>query len=99
MKNTDNVLPIETSRPLPDGAAAAAPRLRGGPSIGSILVDDGKLTPDEAEQALELQRTGGLRFGEAALHLNLISERDLHQALAKQFDFTYLQVGPEGVSK
>jgi chain length determinant protein tyrosine kinase EpsG len=99
MKNTENVLLIEpTGRNMAE--RQLPPQLpRNAPTLGSILVDEGKLTQEEADQALELQRTGGLRFGEAALHLNLISESDLHHALAKQFDFAYLQVGPEGVSK
>jgi protein-tyrosine kinase len=90
MKNPENVLPIEST-----GRVVT----RSAPPLGSILLDEGKLTPDEVEQALELHRTDGMRFGEAALRLNLIGERDLHAALAKQFDFAYLQAGPEGVSK
>ena len=90
MKNQENVLPIDPSaRPVP----------RTAPPLGAILVNEGKMTAAQAEQALELHRSGGMRFGEAALSLKLITERDLHSALAKQFDFAYLQTGPEGVSK
>ncbi|MCD6044333.1 MAG: putative non-specific protein-tyrosine kinase EpsG-like protein, partial [Burkholderiales bacterium] len=39
------------------------------------------------------------RFGEAAIELNLITDADLRQALAKQYEFPYLVSGPEGVSK
>ncbi|OFZ72346.1 MAG: chain length determinant protein tyrosine kinase EpsG [Betaproteobacteria bacterium RBG_16_64_9] len=78
---------------------SARPVLRTAPPLGAVLVNEGKMTAAQAEQALELHRSGGMRFGEAALSLKLITERDLHSALAKQFDFAYLQTGPEGVSK
>ena len=85
-KPTDNVLPIEGSP-------------RGGRHIGAILMDEGKLTASDAEQVLKRQRELGWRFGEAAIELNLITDNDLRQALAKQYEFPYLVSGPEGVSK
>src|SRR5947207_12912780 len=86
-KSTDNVLPME-----------GASRLTGR-HIGAILVDEGKLTASDAEQVLKRQRELGWRFGEAAIELNLITDTDLRQALAKQYEFPYLVSGPEGVSK
>src|SRR5688500_894406 len=92
-KPTDNVLPIDgaTSRPGSGGMPAR--------HIGAILVDEGKLTASDAEQVLARQRELGWRFGEAAIELNLITDSDLRQALAKQYEFPYLVSGPEGVSK
>src|SRR5689334_874559 len=86
-KPTDNVLPIE-----------GASRLTGR-HIGAILMDEGKLTPSDAEQVLKRQRELGWRFGEAAIELNLITDTDLREALAKQYEFPYLVAGPDGVSK
>src|SRR6185295_12613369 len=40
----------------------------------------------------------GLRFGEAALHLGLINERDLHYAVAKQYDLPRLLADTEGAT-
>jgi receptor protein-tyrosine kinase len=91
MKTSDNVLPIEgTAR-----AIGTTP----GRHIGAILMDEGKLTATDAEQVLARQRELGWRFGEAAIELNLITESDLRQALAKQYEFPYLVSGPEGVSR
>jgi protein-tyrosine kinase len=90
VKPTDNVLPI-------DGASRATGQP--GRHIGAILMDEGKITPSDAEQVLARQRELGWRFGEAAIELNLITDADLRQALAKQYDFPYLVSGPEGVSK
>jgi chain length determinant protein tyrosine kinase EpsG len=35
----------------------------------------------------------GIRFGEAAQRLGLITESDIQQVLARQFDYPYLQAG------
>ena len=88
-KPTENVLTM-------DGPARPATK---GRHIGAILMDEGKLTPSDAEQVLARQRELGWRFGEAAIELNLITDADLRQALAKQYEFPYLVSGPDGVSK
>jgi protein-tyrosine kinase len=77
----DRILPLDAA---PRGSA------RPDRSIGAILVDEGRLSLEAAEQVLQLHREEGLRFGEAALKLGLIGPEDLRYALAKQFDFHYL---------
>lgn len=62
-------------------------------SIGRILLDMGKIKPEDAERILRLQKEMGLRFGEAAKSLGLISDADIQQVLAQQFDYPYLQPG------
>ena len=62
-------------------------------SIGRILLDMGKITPVEAERILRLQKESGLRFGDAALKLGLITEADIQLVLAQQFDYPYLLPG------
>ena len=89
LKSNENVVPL-------DGARSPAAT---GRQIGAILMDEGKLTASDAEQVLVRQRELGWRFGEAAIELNLLSDADLRQALAKQYEFPYLVSGPEGVSK
>jgi protein-tyrosine kinase len=91
-KSTDNVLPLDGN---PRAPGMATP----GRHIGAILMDEGKITAADAEQVLARQRELGWRFGEAAIELNLITDTDLRQALAKQYEFPYLVSGPEGVSK
>src|SRR5881398_2241224 len=58
--------------------------------IGDILAAEGKLDRTGIEQVLKLQESRGLRFGEAALRLRLITPEDLRSALAKQYDFPYV---------
>lgn len=62
-------------------------------SIGRLLLDMGKLTLEDAERVLRLQKDEGLRFGDAAQKLGLITEADIRQALSLQFDYPYLQPG------
>ena len=62
-------------------------------SIGKVLLNMGKITPEQAERVLRLQRDEGMRFGEAARSLGLISEADIQQVLAHQFNYPYLQPG------
>jgi chain length determinant protein tyrosine kinase EpsG len=62
-------------------------------SIGSILLDMGKITAADAERILKFQKEKGMRFGEAAQILGLISEADIDQVLARQFDYPYLLSG------
>jgi chain length determinant protein tyrosine kinase EpsG len=66
--------------------------------IGSVLQKMGKITPLDTERIVKLQNERGLRFGEAARMLGLISDLDLEQVLAYQFDYAYLQVGQGGLS-
>ena len=54
--------------------------------IGNILGAEGKLDTAQIRQVLMLQQARrGLRFGHAAVNLGLITQDDLHVALAKQF--------------
>ena len=67
-------------------------------NIGKLLLDLGKLTADEAERVLRLQKQENIRFGEAALRLGFINEADIRQALSVQFEYPYLQTNEGGFS-
>ena len=62
-------------------------------SIGGLLLESGKITPEGAERILRMQKELGIRFGEAAQRLGLVTEADIQQVLARQFDYPYLQPG------
>src|SRR3990170_2213906 len=80
-------------------AAGSAVSGRGERSIGAILIDAGKLTPEDAERILRLQREQGLRFGEAATQLGLVTQADIDFAISRQFDYPYLLHGHSKVSE
>jgi protein-tyrosine kinase len=72
---------------------------RRGRRIGAILVDAGKLRAGDVKRVLELQETEGIRFGEAALSLSLITVDDLRGAIASQYDLPRVLLDSEGVSR
>jgi protein-tyrosine kinase len=67
-------------------------------SIGAILIDAGRLKPEDAEPVLRLQRESDLSFGDAALRLGLVTQADIDFALSLQFDYPYLERGHSSVS-
>jgi len=73
-------------------------RATGDRSIGAILIDSGKLTATNAETILRLQKDEGMRFGDAAIKLGLLTEEDIAFALARQYDYPYLLKGDGEVS-
>ena len=75
---------VLNSTPQPRGADS---------SIGGLLLESGKITPENAERVLRMQKELGIRFGEAAQRLGLITDADIQQVLARQFDYPYLQPG------
>jgi chain length determinant protein tyrosine kinase EpsG len=85
----ENVLPLEGS-----GRVLARDDRR----IGSILAEEGKLGAEDIERIMQLQQLKGLRFGEAAQVLGLITEDDLRCAVAKQYDLPHLLPGSESIS-
>jgi chain length determinant protein tyrosine kinase EpsG len=79
-------------------SALPADQLRSDSSMGALLLDAGKLTPESAERVLRTQKELGLRFGEAAMRLGLVTEDDIAQVLARQFAYPYLQKGQTSLS-
>ena len=89
---------LATPLPLPrSGTANDVTGVRR--SIGAILVDNGRLSPEDAERVLRLQKSDGRRFGEAAIQLGLVTEDDIRYALSHQFDYPYLLAGDTSLSE
>lgn len=86
-------MPLATSN-----IQAAATMTNAARTIGAILVDSGKLSPMDAERVLRLQKEEGLRFGDAALQLGLLTQQDIDQAFARQYNYPYLLKGESKVS-
>jgi receptor protein-tyrosine kinase len=70
-----------------------------GRSIGALLMDAGRITPEAAERILKLQRDKNLRFGEAAIELGLLTENDIQFALSRQFEYPYLMPGDTSINE
>jgi protein-tyrosine kinase len=59
-------------------------------SIGSILIDAGRLSQANAERIMTFQRENGLRFGDAGRALGLLTDDDVRFALSVQFNYSYI---------
>lgn len=86
---------IEPSLHQQAGLAASS---TSGRSIGAILVDTGRLSAENAERILRVQKEQGKRFGDAAIELGLLTEDDIRFALSNQFDYPYLPAGDQSLS-
>jgi len=58
-------------------------------TIGDILAELRNLSVEQVEKILRHQRETGLRFGEAAVALGLVSKGDVLFALSQQFHYPY----------
>lgn len=67
--------------------------------IGTLLAEAGKLGAKDIERVMALQQKEGWRFGEAAHRLGLITEDDLHRALASQYELPRPLPGKERASR
>lgn len=81
---------------LPDRAVTDHQSQGGSRSIGEILIEAGRLSPEAAQRIAKAQAQHGLRFGEAAIRMQLLTVADIEFALARQFEYPY--VVPEGSS-
>lgn len=59
-------------------------------TIGKILMDSGKLDRDGVQRVFRLHKKNGMRFGEAAIKLKLVTKADVQHALFVQFDYPCL---------
>lgn len=59
-------------------------------SIGRLLLETGKISAADADRILHTQKEQGLRFGETAIKLGLVTEQDIQNALSQQFDYPCL---------
>lgn len=68
-------------------------------AFGAILVEQGRLNPADAEEIQRFAGANGLRFGDAALQLKLLTQDDIEFALAQQYNYPILaRGGANGVS-
>lgn len=73
-----------------NGLDASVAKAKNKRSIGTILVEAGIISEDDALRVMALQREKKIRFGEAAIMMGLISEGDIRYALSYQYEYAYL---------
>ncbi len=55
--------------------------------IGEILLNDGKISQEQLNQVLEVQKKEPGKFGSIIIRLGFVTEEDISQALSKQFGY------------
>ncbi|HEY0036085.1 MAG TPA: hypothetical protein VGB66_05320 [Longimicrobium sp.] len=65
--------------------------------LGELLVQLGRITPDDVARALEEQRKGGGLLGDALIRLGLITRDELRWTLADQHDIPFVRLRPEHI--
>src|SRR6202453_4084227 len=66
-----------------------------GRAIGTILIEQGRLNSQDVEEIQRFANAHGVRFGEAAVQLKRITERDIESAMAQQYKYPILARGGE----
>lgn len=68
-------------------------------TIGSILLESGRITAEQAQKISDLQNSENLRFGDAAIKLGFISAADVKFAVSQQFDYSYLSADDTSIDQ
>ena len=64
----------------------------GRPKLGNILIEQGVITEEQIEQAMEYQDTKNCRLGQALIDLDICSDVDIARALAKQLEMRFIDL-------
>ena len=84
-------VPMEASRRSKAGTMSGR--------IGDILVSEGKITPEQLEEGLALQRDDRREIGKILLSLGYVQEVDLARALARRLRLDYVELTEKDVDR
>jgi type IV pilus assembly protein PilB len=84
-------VPMEASRRTRAGTMSGR--------IGDILVSEGKITPEQLEEGLALQREDRREIGKILLSLGYVKEADLARALARRLRLDYVELNEKDVDR
>lgn len=65
--------------------------------LGDLLIEMGRITPDDVECALDHQRVHGGYLGDALIRLGLLTHDELRWSLADQHDIPFVHLRPENI--
>src|SRR5262245_35744569 len=63
------------------------------PALGSLLLRDGKVTPEHLEKALAEKEQSGKRLGEILVERRYASGKAVAEALAEQYQLEFVDLG------
>jgi chain length determinant protein tyrosine kinase EpsG len=67
-----------------------------GRAIGAILVEQGRLNVEDVEEIQRFAHLHGVRFGDAAVQLQRLTQGDIESAIAQQYNYPVLARGGDG---
>jgi protein-tyrosine kinase len=67
-----------------------------GRAIGAILVEQGRLNVEDVEAIQRFANVHGVRFGDAAVRLQRLTQNDIDSAIAQQYNYPVLARGGDG---
>lgn len=67
--------------------------------LGTILLESGRITPDDVQRVLEYQRAHGGFFGQGLVALEIVSREEIDWALASQFDLPFIFPNADAVDR
>ncbi|HVN60420.1 MAG TPA: GspE/PulE family protein [Gaiellaceae bacterium] len=86
---------MEAAAPLPPPLPLERARLH----LGSLLLRDGLLSPEQIEEALAVKEQTGARLGEIVVERGWLESSDLARALAEQHGLDYVDLGAMDVDQ
>lgn len=60
--------------------------------LGEMLIDEGLITPEQLNKAIELQKNSGLRLGQVLIRMGLVSEEGMIATLGDQAGIPYVNL-------
>lgn len=65
--------------------------------LGEILIDEGKISPEQLEHALTVQKENGQRLGHTLINLNYITEAEILRVLTEQFGIPAIHIDHKSI--
>jgi type IV pilus assembly protein PilB len=71
----------------------------GSSKVGEVLVSEGKISPEQLEEARAIQREDGRQLDEILISMGHVSKGDLAEALAKRLRLEYVEITEQDVDR
>lgn len=68
-------------------------------TLGEILVGLGRISPAQVDEALAHQRAHGGYFGDALVHLGIVTRAEMKWTLADQYNLPFVHIKPENIDR
>ena len=67
--------------------------------IGDMLIDAGKITPEDLQKALDEQKRSGTKLGNALVDMGFVTDNDIVQTLCQQLRLESVNLQAVAISR